>query len=639
MPSCFIPGCNTRKRSEDEDALHVFKIPTKATFETRQKWVSSIPRKVDNISPLVSPNPLKLPHIGFDLSRHRLCHRHFEEKYIVKSRKVSIGGQVIAEEARLHWTLSPDAVPTIFPGCNTPKYYKRVYTSRTSPVDQTLNISHEAEPDQGSNNEVEVERAEIVSGVPRTVNVANLEALSLLKIPSSWVIQRKETSLKFIEILEETGSKTPIFIAEKSLEVFKDFKFVVNIGSKEVTKQYAQPANIDYVAKLLTQLSSLTLCTGVKNQNMFTYWPCASKTLNIWFSDKCSNIVSDQIACQSCVDLKKKMRNSAETAVKNISNAKRTTTSKNPRLVKRRKMAATLKLWRLKKKNSQLKNMCLSLKATNQTALLDSIQGLNLPLPMKTEILTSVQVAKTKSKFGLRYKADWILQALLLKVTSPKAYRYIRDNKILPLPHPNHLTSLLRGIPSQFGFSDYVLGELEKAYRDKPQRDRQIMVLIDEMGCQEGITFEKNTMKFKGYIDYAEFSSDLKPSKSTKKEADHCLVIMIRFMNSKVTQPIAAFATRGAAPGNILAKMVLACITRLENVNLEVVGVVSDGASTNKSAWKELGIGVKNGKITSSIQNPVDEQRQVHFFCDMPHIIKYVRNHIHNKENVMVRAI
>ncbi|ODN01064.1 Transposable element P transposase [Orchesella cincta] len=115
------------------------------------------------------------------------------------------------------------------------------------------------------------------------------------------------------------------------------------------------------------------------------------------------------------------------------------------------------------------------------------------------------------------------------------------------------------------------------------------------------ISFEKMTKKFKGYIDYAEFSEYAKERKSPKCEADHCLVFLIPFfLNSKITQPIACFATRGAAPGNILAKMLLvSCLME---------------AATNKSMWRELGITTKRGSgIVNSITNPVDEGRQVFF--------------------------
>ncbi|CAL8122648.1 unnamed protein product [Orchesella dallaii] len=113
---------------------------------------------------------------------------------------------------------------------------------------------------------------------------------------------------------------------------------------------------------------------------------------------------------------------------------------------------------------------------------------------------------------------------------------------------------------------------------------------------------------------------------------------MIQSLNSKMTQPIASFATRGAAPGGILAKMIVSCITRLENVNLQVVGVVCDGAATNKSAWKELGIGVKDGAVINKITNPADESRNVFFFTDVPHVLKCIRNNLLKKEIAMYKG-
>ncbi|ODN01854.1 Transposable element P transposase [Orchesella cincta] len=189
----------------------------------------------------------------------------------------------------------------------------------------------------------------------------------------------------------------------------------------------------------------------------------------------------------------------------------------------------------------------------------------------------------------MRYQADWLLQALLLKITSPKCYRKLRASK--------------------FGFSPLFLESWNPSSRTNPC-DCQVMLMCDEMGVQEGISFEKMTKKFKGYIDYADFTEYAKERK-LQNASDHCL-----------TQPIACFATRGAAPGNILAKMLISAI----KVGLQVVGFVSDGAATNKSMWRELGIPTNVGSgIVNSITNPVDEGRQVFFLCDIPHILKCIR--------------
>lgn len=44
--------------------------------------------------------------------------------------------------------------------------------------------------------------------------------------------------------------------------------------------------------------------------------------------------------------------------------------------------------------------------------------------------------------------------------------------------------------------------------------------------------------------------------------------------------------------------MIVSCIAKLEAAGCEVIGVISDGATNNKSAWKAMGLyGNENGVI------------------------------------------
>lgn len=105
---------------------------------------------------------------------------------------------------------------------------------------------------------------------------------------------------------------------------------------------------------------------------------------------------------------------------------------------------------------------------------------------------------------------------------------------MLPLPHPRYLTSLLKGLPCQFGFNDFVFKMLEMEFKSKPKRDKQFMLIFDEMKIREAISYDTMTMKFSGYIDYGDFTSDVKGKRSKRCEADHALVFMCRCLNSKL---------------------------------------------------------------------------------------------------------
>jgi len=85
-----------------------------------------------------------------------------------------------------------------------------------------------------------------------------------------------------------------------------------------------------------------------------------------------------------------------------------------------------------------------------------------------------------------------------------------------------------------------------------------------------------------------------------------------------------------------LAQLVIKSICLLENIGLRVDGVVSDGASTNRKLWVELGISGQQNKITNSFEHPLNPKRKVFMFADAPHLIKNVRNRLHNKKSLRV---
>jgi len=76
----------------------------------------------------------------------------------------------------------------------------------------------------------------------------------------------------------------------------------------------------------------------------------------------------------------------------------------------------------------------------------------------------------------------------------------------------------------------------------------------------------------------------------------------------------------------------------LENIGIKVEGVVSDGASTNRKLWGELGISGNKNQISNSFENPIDRKRKIYIFADAPHLIKNVRNRLHNKKSLRVNT-
>lgn len=93
-----------------------------------------------------------------------------------------------------------------------------------------------------------------------------------------------------------------------------------------------------------------------------------------------------------------------------------------------------------------------------------------------------------------------------------------------------------------------------------------------------------------------------------------------------------------AAPGFQLAKIVVESVLKLESYGATIIGVVSDGAGNNRSMWTHVGISGKLSQPVNKIAHlTLEEGRSLHFMCDVPHLVKCVRNHllIHTYGKVM----
>jgi len=70
-----------------------------------------------------------------------------------------------------------------------------------------------------------------------------------------------------------------------------------------------------------------------------------------------------------------------------------------------------------------------------------------------------------------------------------------------------------------------------------------------------------------------------------------------------------------------------------------MVGVVSDGASSNRKLWSELLISGQRGKVKNTFDHPLDNKRKIFTFSDAPHLIKNVMNRLHNRKSLRVNNI
>jgi len=88
-----------------------------------------------------------------------------------------------------------------------------------------------------------------------------------------------------------------------------------------------------------------------------------------------------------------------------------------------------------------------------------------------------------------------------------------------------------------------------------------------------------------------------------------------------------------------LAKIVIKSILLLENAGVQVMGITSDGTSTNRNMWNWMGISAKSQNFINSFENPFDSQHSVYVFSDAPHLLKKIRNRLYTKKKALKVSI
>lgn len=134
------------------------------------------------------------------------------------------------------------------------------------------------------------------------------------------------------------------------------------------------------------------------------------------------------------------------------------------------------------------------------------------------------------------------------------------------------------------------------------------------------------TMTYTGLVDHGEKNNQ------SKELGDHGLVFAFVPLGETYLQPVAVFASKGPTKGTLLSQLLIQCIVHLEKAGLFVDRVVCDGASTNRTMWKQLGITGALGHMRNSFEHPVDSSRNAYVLSDTPHIFKCIRNRLLDKK-------
>lgn len=96
-----------------------------------------------------------------------------------------------------------------------------------------------------------------------------------------------------------------------------------------------------------------------------------------------------------------------------------------------------------------------------------------LPEQMQEAMNTCRQYACAKDKRGMRYTKRWILECILMRIKSRKAYLHLESHSILPVPTLSTLNGYLKTMKPTYGFDSSFFASLKKKVSSMKPEERR----------------------------------------------------------------------------------------------------------------------------------------------------------------------
>ena len=226
----------------------------------------------------------------------------------------------------------------------------------------------------------------------------------------------------------------------------------------------------------------------------------------------------------------------------------------------------------------------------------------------------------------MRYDAGFVMDCVLLRIKDKATHEHLRKQRLLPLPSQTTLGRHISCMPCSFGINQFALKAIAKSLANQKQALRLGSLMWDEMSIETTLDFDAQKLRFDGFVDYGSDVTNI--SKQKDQLADHALVYIFRPYRLSWIQPVAVFATCGAAPGDLLFDILIKLIVSLHKAGAQVKSVVCDGATSNKKCMNLAGIDGSMENLIHYFDHPALNDQKVYCFYDVPHIFKCVRNNM-----------
>ena len=212
---------------------------------------------------------------------------------------------------------------------------------------------------------------------------------------------------------------------------------------------------------------------------------------------------------------------------------------------------------------------------------------------------TNQQAIKAFNKSQTRWSSEDIVLGLTLRAMSSRAYQFLRQKKVLPLPSMSTLRKHIKHFTCSPGILEEIfqmISRQREVLGDGSDKPIATALCFDEMALHKDIQFDQAEEKMYG------------PHKEVQ-------VVMIRGLFKNFKQPIFYDFDK-----TMTRDILFTLIEKLDGIGFQVECVTSDMGPKNIGLWKELDIHTEKPHFDYN-------GRQIQVFADVPHLLKLLRNH------------
>ncbi|KAL5239219.1 hypothetical protein ACI65C_006629 [Semiaphis heraclei] len=407
-------------------------------------------------------------------STNYVCALHFKAKDIMTYFEIEMLGGIVQKTVKRQYPiLRKTAIPNIFP--NLPKYLSSTKQNRPSPK-PCSNIPCKIKKIESYNNENYTLNKNIINDAFKLTEEIN-ELIDSMVDQTMVHFSSAEISLNdnYATCPQDTFTVEHLHTIANKIKLPGNVKLVKKSVYFPIVKSFLELQN------LLNNIHNLVVCIGTTDGK----W--SAECLGNLPVNRTNNHVK---RCTKCNQQRRKLQKikqyNTELRKKLLAKKIKSRSSQNKRLRK--------KVVSLQQKMNILQNKYSCIKKSK----LDSYIS-ELPNKQKQLVKACFDAAKCKSSNGRRYTTSWAYECLLMHIKSPKLYRKMRKDNIMPLPSYAILLRYIKRLRPAYGFSQETFQILGMKSKNMRIAERHGCLMLDEMKLSETLTFQRSDLKIKGF--------------------------------------------------------------------------------------------------------------------------------------------